>query len=148
MDGELHRYVRSTISLLGSSHEVRWCAVLPVVHVHSHSIAMYLEIMRNSTLKFLCRVIFEEDARRVAKSFGSQLQAKSAASPKLLLRHASAVYTTYSPSPQTATNLPLALCCTLAGNISELPKSCNRRTLLVSMMPCAPSSVHRRCHTE
>lgn len=35
--------------------------------------------------------------------------------PKLLLRHASAVYTTYSPSPHTVTKRPLGLCFRLCG---------------------------------
>lgn len=61
---------------------------------------------------------------RTAKSLLSAAQTNSAPRPKLLLRHASAVYTTYSPSPHTTTKRPLLLWLRLDGKISELPRSC------------------------
>ena len=61
------------------------------------------------TLKSL-KILTLDALSRTTYSFESALHTNSSAWPNDLLRHASAVYTMYSPSPHTVTKRPLGLC--------------------------------------
>ena len=62
-----------------------------------------------TTLKSL-KILTLDALSRTTYSFESALHTNSSAWPNDLLRHASAVYTMYSPSPHTVTKRPLGLC--------------------------------------